>query len=70
MSLWCALGRHRWVTRQEVGESGRVEDYQQCARCGHYPMTSNWTQRDPDRWEPHPPGFSSDSGGGGGAAGV
>ena len=44
MNLLCKIGRHRWVTRQEVGETGHPEAYQQCDRCGHYPKTSRWTE--------------------------
>lgn len=65
MNLLCAMGRHRWVTRQGTGELGEVVTFRQCERCRHYPKTSSWLQRDPDRWEPFHPGDTSGAGGGG-----
>ena len=43
MDIRCVLGRHRWVTGTARGETGRLEEYQQCARCRHYPRTGHWS---------------------------
>jgi hypothetical protein len=63
MDLSCAVGRHRWVTRQGKGEMGEDVTYQQCERCLHYPKTSSWRQREGLRWEPRPPEYQGGSGG-------
>ena len=63
MNLSCAVGRHRWVTRQGKGEKGEVVTYQQCERCLHYPRTSSWRQREGLAWQPRPPEYQGGSGG-------
>ena len=64
MNLWCRAGRHRWVTRQEMGETGHMETYEQCERCGHYPKTGHWYQGEGS--EEHP---LDTQGGAGGVSG-
>ncbi|GAA1430384.1 hypothetical protein GCM10009616_14820 [Microlunatus lacustris] len=63
MNLACAVGRHRWVTRQGKSELGERVTYQQCERCRHYPRTSSSGQREGLRWEPRPPEYQGGSGG-------
>jgi hypothetical protein len=55
--LACRLGRHKWTTRVEEGES-----YEVCVACGKEPRRPDRYEREPD---PDLPG-----GGGGGDPGV
>ena len=65
MNLSCKVGRHHWVTRQEMGETGQAEAYQQCDRCGHYPKTSRWPHGDASTGQPLDPQHGGAGGGGG-----
>ena len=64
MNLWCAVGRHRWMTRQGKDERGKSVTFQQCERCRHYPKTSSWLQRVPQKWEGGGTGDPGNSSGG------